>query len=226
MERSPCKKSLKTEAMSASIPPHQQICNGFIRTQRAFGNIASPQRSATAGASERYLPPACRLRPIAALVNGIVAARKPTLRSPDVQSVAVVRHGKLVLDEYFYGFNQAYPHDVRSAGKSVTGLMLGRAIEDTRAFGIDSRVLRLLPQFRDIRNDDARKQRMTVGDLITMASGLACDDNDDASPGNEDTMQSQPPGADWYKYTLDLPMTHDPGTYAVYCSASIICSAR
>ena len=162
-----------------------------------------------------------QLAPIAALVNGIVAARKPTLRSPYIQSVAIARHGKLVLDEYFYGFNQAYPHDVRSAGKSVTGLMLGRAIEDTHTFGIGSPVLPLLPQFRDVRNDDARKQRMAVGHLLTMASGLACDDNDDASPGNEDTMQSQPPGTDWYKYTLDLPMTHDPGTYAVYCSASI-----
>ncbi len=162
-----------------------------------------------------------QLAPIAALVNGIVATRKPTLRSPYIQSVAVARHGELVLDEYFYGFNQAYPHDVRSAAKSVTGLMLGRAIEDTHTFGVGSPVLALLPQFRDVLNDDSRKKRMTVGDLLTMASGLACDDNDDASPGNEDTMQSQPPGTDWYKYTLDLPMTHDPGTYAVYCSGGI-----
>ena len=162
-----------------------------------------------------------QLAPIGALVDGIVAARKPSLRSPYIQSVAVARHGKLVLDEYFYGFDPAYPHDVRSAGKSVTGLMLGRAIEDTRMFGVRSPVLPLLPQFSDVRNDDARKQRMTVGDLLTMASGLACDDNDDVSPGNEDTVQSQPPGTDWYKYTLDLPMTHDPGAYAVYCSAGI-----
>lgn len=162
-----------------------------------------------------------RLAPIAAFVDGIVAARTPTLRSPYIQSVAVARRGKLVLDEYFYGFNQAYPHDVRSAGKSVTGLMLGRAIEDARTFGVRSPVLPLLAQFSNVHNDDARKQRMTVGDLLTMASGLACDDNDDASPGNEDTMQSQAPGTDWYQYTLDLPMTHDPGAYAVYCSAGI-----
>jgi CubicO group peptidase (beta-lactamase class C family) len=162
-----------------------------------------------------------QLAPIGAVLNEIVADRQPTLQSPYIQSVAISRHGKLVLDEYFYGFSEAYPHDVRSAGKSVTGLILGRAIEDTRTFGVASPVLPLLPQFRDIRNDDARKQRMTIGDLLTMASGLACDDNDDASPGNEDTMQSQPPGTDWYEYTLDLPMMHEPGTFAVYCSAGI-----
>lgn len=162
-----------------------------------------------------------KLAPIAAFVNGIVATRKPTLRSPYIQSVTVARHGTLVLDDYFYGFTQAHPHDVRSAGKSVTGLMHGRAIEDTHRFGLGSPVLPVLPQFSEVRNNDARKQRMTVGDLLTMASGLACNDNDDASPGNEDAMQRQPPGTDWYSYTLDLPMTHDPGTYAVYCSAGI-----
>jgi CubicO group peptidase (beta-lactamase class C family) len=99
--------------------------------------------------------------------------------------------------------------------------MVGRAIEDTRAFSPVSRVLPLLPQYSPVRNDDARKERMTVANLMTMASGLACDDNDDASPGNEDTMQSRPPGTDWYRYTLDLPMQSEPGTRAIYCTAGI-----
>ncbi len=159
--------------------------------------------------------------PIAAFMHGIVTERTPTLRSPYIQSVAIARFRTLVLDEYLYGFTTNYPHDVRSAGKSVTGLMLGRAIEDSHAFSLTSPVLPLLAQYPDIKNDGARKQRMTVSDLLTMASGLACDDNDDSSPGNEDTMQGQPPGTDWYAYTLDLPMLHDPGTYAVYCSAGI-----
>jgi CubicO group peptidase (beta-lactamase class C family) len=161
------------------------------------------------------------LAPIATFMRDIVSERAPTVRTPYVQSVAIERFGKLVLDEYFYGFNANDPHDVRSAGKSVTGLMLGRAIEDTHAFSLTSPVLPLLRQYPNIKNDDARKERMTVTDVLTMASGLACDDNDDSSPGNEDTMQAQPPGTDWYRYTLDLPMAHDPGTYAVYCSAGI-----
>ena len=52
--------------------------------------------------------------------------------------------------------------------------------------------------------------------------GLACDDNDENSPGNEDVMQRQTGQPDWYKYTLDLPMVRDPGgDHAVYCSAGI-----
>ncbi|MBV8067038.1 MAG: beta-lactamase family protein, partial [Candidatus Eremiobacteraeota bacterium] len=70
-------------------------------------------------------------------------------------------------------------------------------------------------------NDDARKRRITVANLMTMTSGLACDDNDDDSPGNEGTMQSQTRQPDWYKYALDLPMLFEPGAKAVYCSAGI-----
>lgn len=162
-----------------------------------------------------------RVAPIAAIMNGIAALRSPALRSPYVQSVAIERHGTLVLDQYFYGFSADLPHDVRSAGKSVATLVVGRAIEDTHAFSPASRVLSVLDKYRPVANDDARKERMTVADLMTMSSGLACDDNDDASPGNEDAMQSQPDGTDWYRYTLGLPMEDAPGTRALYCSAGI-----
>jgi len=102
-----------------------------------------------------------------------------------------------VLDEYFYGFIKRIPR--RSLGGQKRHRPdARRAIEDTHTFGVGSPVLALLPQFRDVLNDDSRKKRMTVGDLLTMASGLACDDNDDASPATR-TMQSQPPETDWYK---------------------------
>lgn len=159
--------------------------------------------------------------PVAAILDDIAALRAPTLRSPYIQSLAIERHGVLVLDQYFYGFSAEMLHDVRSAGKSVTTLMVGRALEDTGAFSPHSRVVGLLPQYAPLKNDDARKREMTVADLMTMASGLACDDNDDNSPGNEDTMQGRPPGTDWYRYTLDLPMKWQAGAHAVYCTAGI-----
>src|SRR5204863_422987 len=70
-------------------------------------------------------------------------------------------------------------------------------------------------------NDEPRKRRVTVEHLLTMTSGLECDDNDDESAGNEDNMQSQEGQPDWYKYALDLPMVREPGEAGVYCSAGI-----
>ncbi len=159
--------------------------------------------------------------PIAALIEPIAALRTPGLRSPYIHSISIERHGVLVLDEYFYGFTPDTPHDVRSAGKSITTLLVGRAIEDSHEFSPASRVLPLLPQYAPVASNDTRKQAMTVADLMTMSSGLACNDNDESSPGNEDTMQSRPAGTDWYRYTLDLPMTSQPGSRAVYCTAGI-----
>ena len=59
---------------------------------------------------------------------------------------------------------------------------------------------------------------MTVEHLLTMTSGLQCDDNDDNSPGNEDKMQSQQEQPDWYKFTRSTYRTaREPGQEAVYC---------
>jgi CubicO group peptidase (beta-lactamase class C family) len=56
---------------------------------------------------------------------------------------------------------------------------------------------------------------------MTHSSGLACDDNDDDSPGNENTMESQTAQPDYWKFMLDLPMATDPGTHYAYCSGGM-----
>lgn len=157
---------------------------------------------------------------LARIVDGILSTA-PALRAPYLQSLLVARHGKLVVDEYFNAYDLDRPHDVRSAGKSVTTLLVGRAIADRASFSPSTTVASILNQYRPYTNDDTRKRAITVGDLMAMSAGYACDDNDDSSPGNEDRMQSQSAQPDWYRYTLDLPMLFAPGTRALYCSAEI-----
>jgi CubicO group peptidase (beta-lactamase class C family) len=134
----------------------------------------------------------------------------------------VARHDKLALEEYFYGFDRERPHDTRSSGKTLTGTLVGIALDQGAQFQLDSPIYPLFPEYKDFAHPDSRKQKITVEDLLTMDSGYACDDNDDDSPGNEDTMQGQARQPDWYKYTLDLPMMDEPGDKkAVYCTAGI-----
>jgi CubicO group peptidase (beta-lactamase class C family) len=55
-----------------------------------------------------------------------------------------------------------------------------------------------------------------------MTSGLDCDDDNDASSGNEEILQSQTAQPDWYRYMMDLSMVSDPVSQrAVYCSGGI-----
>ena len=140
--------------------------------------------------------------------------------APRVHALLVARHGKLVPDEYFFGFSQSRPHDLRSASKTLTSVLAGVAMDRGAPFAPDAPASSVPPRDAAGGAPDARKQAVTVGQLLTHSSGLACDDNDSSSPGNEDAMQQQTE-VDWYRYTRDLPMAHDPGTTYAYCSGGI-----
>jgi CubicO group peptidase (beta-lactamase class C family) len=158
---------------------------------------------------------------IADLIGKILAA-DPTDNPVNIDSLLIARHGKLVLEEYFHGFDGQRPHDMRSASKTFAPILAG--IGHDRGLGLnpDTSVYSLFPEDKPFRNWDMRKSHATLRALMTMTSGFSCDDNDDDSPGNEDKMQSQMVQPDWYKYTLDLPMAAEPGgRHAVYCSGDL-----
>lgn len=142
--------------------------------------------------------------------------------APYVQSILIARHGRLAVEEYFYGFTAERAHDLRSASKSITTTLVGIALDRGAPFSVRSPVLGLYPQYPNDLSSDDRKRRMTVEDLMDMTSGLACNDNDDASPGNEDRMYAQTSQTDYYRYALDVPMAAEPGNgVAVYCTIGI-----
>jgi CubicO group peptidase (beta-lactamase class C family) len=99
--------------------------------------------------------------------------------------------------------------------------MLGAAMMSGASLSPETPVYRLLDHRGPFAHPDPRKAGITLAHLMTHSAGLACNDNDDSSPGNEGTMQSQHAQPDWWKYTLDLPMAHDPGSRYAYCSANI-----
>ena len=134
--------------------------------------------------------------------------------SVNLHAVLVARHGKLVLEEYFHGFNRDALHDTRSASKSLTSLLIGAGM----LHGLPISPATSVYETMDPTTADPLKRSMTLQNLLTMSSGLDCDDNDEKSPGNEDNMQSQTAQPDWYRYTLDLKMIRKPGEKAVYCS--------
>jgi CubicO group peptidase (beta-lactamase class C family) len=158
------------------------------------------------------------------LIDGLIEkilAADPLNNSLTIHSLLIARHGKLALEEYFYGFKSEQLHEMRSASKTFTPLLVGIAHEHGAKIDINTPVYSQFPEYKDFANPDPRKQKITIRNLMTMTSGL-CDDNDEKSPGNEDVMQQQKAQPDWYKYTLDLPMARDPGgDQAVYCSAGI-----
>jgi len=171
----------------------------------------------TARASEAGLDEA----KLAALIQGLIdsdpAGRRPSL----IHSLLVAHRGKLVLEEYFYGYDRETPHDLRSAGKTFSSILLGSAMMRGSKLSPESHIYDVMAGLGPFANPDPRKAQITLAQLMTHTAGLACNDNDEKSPGNEETMWKQRGQPNFWKYTLDLPMAHDPGTRYAYCSANV-----
>jgi CubicO group peptidase (beta-lactamase class C family) len=159
---------------------------------------------------------------ISQLIEKILSA-PPSLSNPvNIQSLLIARHGKLVLEEYFYGFDKNRAHDMRSASKTYSSALVGIARDHGSKLGPDALVYSVFHAYEPFANWDPRKARMKIQDLMNMTTGYYCDDSNDSAPGAEDTMQNQTAQPDWYRYTLDLPMAGDPGgDEAVYCSVDL-----
>lgn len=138
---------------------------------------------------------------------------------PGVDSFLVVRNDSLVHEAYFNDFSRDKPHDLRSATKSITSALVGIAIDQRLLSGVDEPVLPHLGSESRFANFDPRKREITVEDLLTMTPGLACDDWNSSSPGNETNMYKE---RDWVKFIFDLPMIADPGTRYGYCTGGVV----
>ncbi|MCD4685686.1 MAG: beta-lactamase family protein [Anaerolineae bacterium] len=129
-----------------------------------------------------------------------------------VDSVIVVRHGYIVLEEYpnpFYG--PGSKHNLYSTTKSVTSALIGVALEQGFIDSTAQRVVDFFPD-REIAHLDARKQAMTLEHLLTMSAGFEWEGPDDYNHSWGDALRSDNP----IQFVLDQPMAYDPGDVWVY----------
>jgi len=135
---------------------------------------------------------------------------------PNIHSVLIYKNNKLVLEEYFYGYNQNIPHQLRSASKPFVGTLIGIAV-DRKLIGSEKN--KLLPYFNKkydaISNLDKQKEQITIEDFLMYQHGMDCDNNNPKSMGSEQRMMDS---KDWTKHTLDLPMINEPGKSSLYCT--------
>src|SRR2546430_6598941 len=131
-----------------------------------------------------------------------------------VHSVQIVRHGRLVLDAYFYPYSAGTRHDVASVTKSTTSTLVGLAIEKGFLPDVQQPVMSVL-QGRVAANLDARKRKLTLEHLLTMQAGWDC-----GFEPREARLFEMRRSADWTRFMLELPMIAEPGTRWAYCSGN------
>jgi CubicO group peptidase (beta-lactamase class C family) len=179
----------------------------------------SPPPSLADGWSTATLAAESINRPaMARLVQSIIDMNMDEPDAPEIHALLVARHGRLVLEEYFHGFSRDKLHTLRSAGKSISGTVIGAAIHAGAPLRLDSRVYQVMNGGAFPAGLEPRKRAMTLDHLLTMSSGHYCDDTDPKAPGNEDYIgdELQPPNV--VGYFMSVPMATDPGANSVYCS--------
>jgi CubicO group peptidase (beta-lactamase class C family) len=154
---------------------------------------------------------------LAAMVQTLVNSSLDSVTAYRLHGILVARHGKLVLEEYFFGEHADKPHDTRSASKTVVSVVLGAAMQAGMKVDPETPVFATMGETSPAL--DPRKRAVTMRHLLTMTSGLDCDDGSpNYHPGSEDILTNQDTNPDWLRTVLGLKMLRDPGAMAVYCS--------
>ena len=115
----------------------------------------------------------------------IAARMKET--DANVHAVVIVRHGKLVFEQYFAGPDERWHvagrfdhdattrHDMRSASKSVISLLVGIAIDRKLIASADEPVVKFFPEYAAVKSPGW--DQVTLRHLLTMSSGMQWDEN-------------------------------------------------
>lgn len=108
----------------------------------------------------------------------------------NIQSLLVVKNGKLVLEVYYPGvdlfvtnnlvflrknFDRDTVHCLASATKSITSLLFGIAMDQRTVTDLDEKMFASFPEYADL--GQGQKSTITLRQMLRMTSGLAWDEN-------------------------------------------------
>ncbi|MDR3269743.1 MAG: beta-lactamase family protein [Tannerella sp.] len=132
----------------------------------------------------------------------------------DTQTVgfAVIKDGRLWYEEYWDGYSDQSLTNSFSMAKSITTMLLGKALEEKYIRSIDQPITDFIPEF----SNDSLARLCTVGDLSSMTSGFDWTEKY-YSPFNPTTEAYF--GNHIEKLMLKRHFSHQPGGHFKYSSA-------
>jgi CubicO group peptidase (beta-lactamase class C family) len=146
--------------------------------------------------------------------SGKLAEELQALEDNGVQidSLLIVRDGYVVLDAYFYPYDNTIPHKLASVTKSVMTTLIGIAVDQGK-MQLDQPMVSFFPG-RAIANLEPRKEQVTVRHLVSMRNALASG----CLAGDEPTLDAMRANPDWVQAALDRKMANEPGARFCYDS--------
>ena len=132
-----------------------------------------------------------------------------------MDSLLVVRHGRIVAEAYYAPFRPGMRHLVNSVTKAVVGTLAGIAVQSGEIASVDEPVLESF-RWRTVADAEGSKAQLKIAHLLDMTSGL--DWNEPLTAAPPETMLQMERSRDWVGFVLDRPMAHAPGTTFNYNS--------
>ncbi len=130
---------------------------------------------------------------------------------PRLYGLVVARDGEILVARRFHGPPLGEPVNIKSASKSVLSALVGIAIGRGVLSGVDQTIAPILKD--DFPKDpDPRLSRITIGDLLSMRSGL------ERTSG--EAYGAWVSSANWVRDVLARPMAGDPGGRMLYSTGN------
>jgi len=147
----------------------------------------------------------------AASVLDLERIQRQAAAMPDLHSLLISQHGEIVHEAYFNGRDRSRPANTKSASKSIISALVGIAVERGYIDGVDQPIADFFPELNGGHVPHA-KQRITVGNLLSMQAGLAS-----TSGRNYGRWVMSD---NWVQAALDRPLVAEPGTDMIYSTGS------
>lgn len=130
----------------------------------------------------------------------------------DFRGMVVIKDHKIAIEYFYTNTWRTDINDIRSAGKSITALLLGIAMEDGLVESLEQDVYSFFSkeQHPSLHED---YKNVKLKHLLDMSSGLDADSNDGSTPGNAGQWMEKD---DWLDYLLGIPQVNQPGKTWVY----------
>ncbi len=97
------------------------------------------------------------------------------LRESGTTAFIVIRNDSILYENYFNGYNRQSVNTSFSVAKSITSLLIGIAIDEGAINSAGDPITDYLPELKE---KDARFEKITIDHLLDMRSGLKFRDND------------------------------------------------
>ena len=142
---------------------------------------------------------------IDALISGVL---KRDFKN--IHSILLVKNGKLVLEEYFYGYDRDMIHQLHSVSKSITSILVGIAIDQGKIKGVEDSVYDFFADHADSKWVNQRYD-ISLAHALMMSAGIDWDERSRPLTDRRNDIVAMIYGDDWLNYVLNKNQVEPPG---------------